>query len=60
MTQNPALSAKIERLLFKFDQVFQSIVVELIERREQYLSSYLSQSQYGLARLYDSSNEGVN
>jgi len=58
--QNPAMAKKIEGLVFKFNRVFQSILVELIERRKNYLSSYLSQSQYGLARLYDSSREQTN
>ena len=58
--QNPALSKKIEKLIFKFDTIFQSVLMELIDRRKNYLSSYLSQSQYGLARLYDSSREETN
>lgn len=58
--QNSALAKKIEKLIFKFDAVFQSIVAELINRRKKYLSSYLNQSQYGLARLYDSSREAAN
>ena len=58
--QSPDLNAKIERLIFKYDEVFQSIAMELIGRRVKYLSSYLNQSQYGLARLYDSSSEASN
>ena len=58
--QNPALLKKIEKLIFKFDAIFQSVLMELIDRRKNYLSSYLSQSQYGLARLYDSSREETN
>ncbi|MBE9568079.1 MAG: hypothetical protein IMF14_05235 [Proteobacteria bacterium] len=51
------LSDEIERLSKRHDVVFQLIIDDLIAQRKKYLRSYLSQAQYGLARLYDNSNE---
>jgi hypothetical protein len=51
------LSDAIEKLIKKHDAAFQLIINDLIVQRKQYLKSYLSQAQYGLARLYDNSNE---
>ncbi len=60
LTNNLKLKHKIEALITKHDAVFQKIVGDLLAQRKDYLKSYLNQSRYGLARLYDKSNEAAN
>lgn len=50
------LQQRIKALLTNYDDVFQHIIDQLISQRKKHLNSYLNQSRYGLARLYDSSN----
>lgn len=59
-TKNDNLKSNIEDLISKHDAVFQKIIAELFNLRKEYLKSYLNQSRYGLARLYDKSNETAN
>lgn len=59
ISNNKKLKKKIDALISKHDNVFQLILIELITQRKEYLKSYLNQSRYGLARLYDSSNEAM-
>lgn len=54
------LRNKIQVLLKKHEQVFNGIVTNLLDIRIKYLKSYLNQSRYGLARLYDGSQEARN
>ncbi|MFK5892003.1 MAG: hypothetical protein QM504_02150, partial [Pseudomonadota bacterium] len=56
-TSNKALTKKINRLTKKYDLIFQIIINNLTSQRKEYLKSYLNQSRYGLARLYDSNSE---
>lgn len=51
------LAAKIEHQLFKHDQLFQLIVAQLVNQKIDHLNSYLSQSRFGLAKLYDKSKQ---
>ncbi len=57
LTNNTKLKFKLEALITKHDTLFQLMVVELLKQRISFLKSYLNQSRYGLARLYDKSNE---
>ena len=57
ITREDSLKKKIEQLLSQHDMILQKIIATLINRRKTYLISYLNQSQYGLARLYDSNPE---
>ncbi|RDH83852.1 MAG: hypothetical protein DIZ80_06875 [endosymbiont of Galathealinum brachiosum] len=56
-SSNIEIKNKITGLTKKYDSIFQEIIKDLTSKREEYLKSYLNQSRYGLARLYDSSSE---
>lgn len=60
LVKSESLKNKFVRSLNQHHELFREILHELIEIRQEYLKSYLNQSRYGLARLYDSSNEGKN
>lgn len=60
VNKDPSTFKRIEKLIAKYDKLFQRIIDALIDQRKEYLKSYLNQSRYGLARLYDSANEGAN
>jgi hypothetical protein len=57
LTNDIKIKFEIEALITKHDSLFQLMVVELLKQRISFLKSYLNQSRYGLARLYDNSNE---
>ncbi len=57
---NSKIKNKISKLITRFDTTYQNIVSNLSRQRIDYLKSYLNQSRYGLARLYDSTNETRN
>jgi hypothetical protein len=59
-TNDRKLKLRIEALITKHEAVFQEIIGDLLKQRQEYLKSYLNQSRYGLARLYDKSNEAAN
>jgi len=59
-TNNSKIKNKISRLIIKFDSVYQNIIIGLAKQRKSFLKSYLNQSRYGLARLYDKTNELSN
>lgn len=56
-TDDQKLENKISKLITRFDNTFQEIVADLVNQRKKYLKSYLNQSRYGLARLYDNSKK---
>ena len=56
-TSNKELTKKINILTKKYDLIFQKIINNLISQRKEHLKSYLNQTRYGLARLYDSNSE---
>lgn len=56
LVKNKKLSNEIDSLSKQYDAVFQQIINGLITQRVKFLKSYLNQSRYGLARLYDNSN----
>ena len=60
VTRDLKLKLRIEALITKHDAVFQEIIRDLLEQRKEYLKSYLNQSRFGLARLYDKSNEAAH
>lgn len=60
IAKNDITKSNIEQLISKHDAVFQKIITELLNKRKEYVKSYLNQSRYGLARLYDKSNETTN
>jgi len=60
LSKNSKLNKRITRLLTKYDATYQGVISDLANQRKKYLKSYLNQSRYGLARLYDSSNEKSN
>ena len=49
---------RIATLINKYDQILTDIVFRLIDQRKQFVSSYLNQSRYGLARHYDNQQAG--
>ena len=49
------LSAVYNKLLSEYQATLKTISLQLLDKRIEYLQSYLNQSRYGLARLYDSS-----
>ena len=59
-TNDKKIKFKIKKLISKHDRTFQNIVDNLLSQRIEYLKSYLNQSRYGLARLYDKTNEAAN
>lgn len=58
-TENKKIRTRIEKLIARYDTTFQKILGELVTQRKKYLQSYLNQSRYGLARLYDKTNEAA-
>ena len=60
VTKDLKLKLRIKALITKHDAVFQEIIGDLLKQRQEYLKSYLNQSRYGLARLYDKSNGTAN
>lgn len=56
-TSNKKIKNLINKQLAKHDKIFQRIVTDLSNERKEHLKSYLNQSRYGLARLFDKSNE---
>ena len=60
VTRDLKLKLRVEALITKHDAVFQEIIRDLLEQRKEYLKSYLNQSRFGLARLYDKSNEAAH
>ncbi|VAW68063.1 hypothetical protein MNBD_GAMMA09-2395 [hydrothermal vent metagenome] len=57
---NKVLRKKVKNLMKKHDNLLQGIIGELMQERIAYLKSYLNQSRYGLARMYDHSNKDMN
>ncbi len=55
-SKSDSLDKKINTLIKKHNTLLQSIVNHLMIERTEYLKSYLNQSRYGLARIYDKSN----
>ncbi len=55
--KSPEVLQQIDNLIIDYNHVFSLVAKEHIENRLQNLISYLSQSNYGLAQLYDISNE---
>lgn len=60
VTKGNTQQKEIEALLLQHDRVLQKVIKALINQRKTYLISYLNQSQYGLARLYDNNPEEAN
>ncbi|VAW58072.1 hypothetical protein MNBD_GAMMA11-1344 [hydrothermal vent metagenome] len=53
------LDKKIGILSTKYDELLQDIVHHLMEERIEHLKSYLNQSRYGLAQIYDKSGDNT-
>lgn len=47
----------IEKLLRKYNAILKEVISSLIDQRRKFITSYLNQSRYGLARYYDSEQE---
>ncbi len=56
-TQNTKIKKKTQTLISKYDSTYQKIIADLANKRKESLRSYLNQSRYGLARLYDNTTE---
>ncbi len=54
---NPEIKNQMTQLLTRFGTTLQDIAADLINERKTHLKSYLDQSRYGLARLYDNSKK---
>lgn len=57
---HPSLQDRIRSLSSRYRQTFDDIIDQLLDQRKQHLRSYLNQSRYGLARLYDQPAETGN
>ncbi len=57
LAKNVKIKNRISKLISKYDDVYQKVISQLANQRIEYIKSYLNQSRYGLARLYDSSKE---
>jgi len=55
LSRTKSLKNKIEKLIKKYVKMLQKITSYLARQRKEYLVSYLNQSRYGLAHLYDNS-----
>jgi hypothetical protein len=51
------IKSEIVELIKKFDKTYQAVIENLLDERREYIKSYLNQSRYGLARLYDNSKK---
>ncbi|MCW8935134.1 MAG: hypothetical protein OQK98_10455 [Gammaproteobacteria bacterium] len=60
LSKRKNIKNKIIKLIKRFDITYQQIVSDLANQRIEYLKSYLNQSRYGLARLYDNTKESNN
>ena len=60
VSKSKKLQGKINKLIKRFDMTYQQVVADLANQRIEYLKSYLNQSRYGLARLYDNTKETNN
>lgn len=56
-TDEGRLSAMLNKQQTEYDDAFQLLLTQLINQKIKYLNSYLSQAKFGLARLYDKSNQ---
>jgi len=56
-TSNSKIKRKTQKLISKYDSTYQKIIADLADKRKESLKSYLNQSRYGLARLYDNTTE---
>ncbi|HED33716.1 MAG TPA: hypothetical protein ENJ08_05785 [Gammaproteobacteria bacterium] len=56
-SKSESLDKKINILINKHNKLLKNIVSHLMEERIDHLKSYLNQSRYGLARIYDRSSE---
>lgn len=50
---NRKLNNQFKQLLYKYDELTQKMTASLLDKKRIYLNSYLDQTRYGLARLYD-------
>jgi len=57
VSKSKKILSKINKLIKRFDTTYQQVIVDLANQRIEYLKSYLNQSRYGLARLYDNTIE---
>jgi len=57
VSKHKKIKKLINMLLQKHDKTFQEIVTILANKRKDHLKSYLNQSRYGLARLFDNRSE---
>jgi len=60
VVKNKNIKNKIDNLIKRFDNTYQQVIADLANQRNEYLKSYLNQSRYGLARLYDNTKETNN
>jgi len=60
VAKSKSIKNKISNLIKRFDNTYQQVITDLANQRNEYLKSYLNQSRYGLARLYDNTKETNN
>jgi len=60
ISKSSKIKKRISKLISQYDVTYQKVISDLAAQRKSYLKSYLNQSRYGLARLYDSSKETSN
>lgn len=58
-SKSKALDRKISTLTTKYNQLLQHLVIHLMQERAEQLKSYLNQSRFGLAQIYDSSSKNA-
>lgn len=57
LSKSQRLTRKMHSLMEKYNKAFNQILSNVISERIEYLNSYLNQSRYGLARLYDNNQK---
>lgn len=53
VSNQPKQTKAIDKLLRKYDAILKEVISSLIEQRRKFITSYLNQSRFGLARHYD-------
>ena len=58
--KNKKLKSQYSSVKNTFNKTLDSMIIKIINKRVKYLTSYMNQSRFGLARLFDKNNMGSN
>lgn len=57
VSRQAKLTMEIEKLIRNYDNLIKEVIFSLIDQRREFITSYLNQSRFGLARYYDNQQE---